>query len=70
MFSGDPVRYEVMTRDLDLVKVYGKIISLGSVDFIDHNLPFHSIYRLLRSYHRELIYLAVNSCENGFVALL
>ena len=40
MFSGDPVRYEVMTRDLDVVKVDGEIISLNAVDFIDHNLPF------------------------------
>ena len=39
-FSGDPVRYEVITRDLDLVKVDGEIISLRSVDFIDYNLPF------------------------------
>ena len=40
MFSDDPVRYEVMTRDLDLAKVDEEMISLNPVDFIDHNLPF------------------------------
>ena len=40
MFNGDSVRYGVMTRNLELLKCDGNVESLGSVDFIDHSLPF------------------------------
>ena len=40
MFNGDSVRYGVMTRNLELLKCDGNVEFLGSVDFIDHSLPF------------------------------
>ena len=40
MFNGDSVRYEVMTRKLDLVKFNSEVVSLGLENFIHHNLPF------------------------------
>ena len=40
LFYDDSVRYEVMTCELDLVKSNCEVVSLGSVDFINHNLPF------------------------------
>ena len=52
MFSGDPVRYEVMTQDLDLAKVDGKIISFKSVDFFDHNLPISQYLSATEESHR------------------
>ena len=45
MFKGDSVRYEVMTRELDLVKSNSEVVSHGLLDFINHNLPFSQYLR-------------------------